>query len=367
MSDDRSWYDPAVFPELRDAPPWVMDEMIAAEPGVVESIAADADPEPVAGLLRRGGHHLVIGCGTSEHAALGIAAQLRDAGVDATAEQALEARLHQSGPAASVLAVSHEAGTWATEQAVAAARAGGTPTGLVTAEPAGSIVPLADALFLTPLRDRSWCHTVGYLSPLVAGAVLAGGCAGTAVDAAAIAEPVRAGLGQRDAAAAAAAALAGCERLIVIGSGIDRIAARELTLKIEEACHLPSAMRELETMLHGHLPATGPGTGLVVIDTDPGPGDRRRRTETMLAACGRVGIACAAIATAAFPAELVPAGAIGAPRGRLSGATAGLLASAVPLQLLALELALARRTNPDLIRREQEPYRAAAAIVEGAA
>ncbi|HLK44272.1 MAG TPA: hypothetical protein VKV34_13090, partial [Thermoleophilia bacterium] len=63
---------------------------------------------------------------------------------------------------------------------------------------------------------------------------------------------------------------------------------------------------------------------------------------------------------------LVPAGAIAADRGRLSGAAASLMASAVPLQLLSMELARARDCNPDLIRREQEPYRAAAAIVEGA-
>ena len=37
----------------------------------------------------------------------------------------------------------------------------------------------------------------------------------------------------------------------------------------------------------------------------------------------------------------------------------------MPLQLFTLELAHARNTNPDLIRREQAPYREAARIVEG--
>jgi hypothetical protein len=37
----------------------------------------------------------------------------------------------------------------------------------------------------------------------------------------------------------------------------------------------------------------------------------------------------------------------------------------VPLQLLTLELAHALGTNPDLIRREQAPYREAARIAEG--
>ena len=38
-----------------------------------------------------------------------------------------------------------------------------------------------------------------------------------------------------------------------------------------------------------------------------------------------------------------------------------LLAGAIALQLLTLELVLAAGTNPDLIRREQDAYKAAAA------
>ena len=38
-----------------------------------------------------------------------------------------------------------------------------------------------------------------------------------------------------------------------------------------------------------------------------------------------------------------------------------LLAGAIALQLLTYELVLAAGTNPDLIRREQDAYRAAAA------
>jgi hypothetical protein len=49
----------------------------------------------------------------------------------------------------------------------------------------------------------------------------------------------------------------------------------------------------------------------------------------------------------------------------LPAVAAALLGAAVPLQLLTLELAHALGTNPDLIRREQAPYREAAKIVEG--
>ncbi len=30
-------------------------------------------------------------------------------------------------------------------------------------------------MLVTPLVDRSWCHTVGYVSPLLAGAAIAAG------------------------------------------------------------------------------------------------------------------------------------------------------------------------------------------------
>ena len=62
-------------------------------------------------------------------------------------------------------------------------------------------------------------------------------------------------------------------------------------------------------------------------------------------------------------AETTPAGRIVLPpAGELPEPLAALLGGAVALQLLTLELAHARGTNPDLIRREEAPYRAAAAV-----
>ena len=65
-----------------------------------------------------------------------------------------------------------------------------------------------------------------------------------------------------------AARFADAAHLIVIASGADRPAGRELVLKVEEASWLPSAYRDLETFLHGHLPATGTDTALVLILAD---------------------------------------------------------------------------------------------------
>ena len=123
------------WPELRDAPPWVMQEMIKSEPEVLERIAQTVDTTDVALLLRGPGPVTVTGCGTSEHASMAIAAILSEAGTPATPREAFELSLDppQEG---SVIAVSHEGGTWATVEALKAARSAGRPTGLVTARPA---------------------------------------------------------------------------------------------------------------------------------------------------------------------------------------------------------------------------------------
>jgi glucosamine--fructose-6-phosphate aminotransferase (isomerizing) len=367
MSGD--WYDPQHFPELRDSPPWVMQEMIESEPALAGQIVAGAgaaDPAALALLARGDGPLAVVGCGTSEHAALGVAEMLREAGVAALSRQAFEADCEpQRGGA--VIAVSHEGGTWATVQALRTARAAGSATGLITAQPQSESTRHADAVLLTPAVDRSWCHTVGYLSPLCAGHSLAAAASGARADAAAAERVVAAGLASWDAARAAAARLHRCSRLLITGSGADRTTARELTLKIEEACHVPTAMRDLETLLHGHLPATDDSTGVVLVLCDRrADSARAARAKVALRACARIGIACAAITTHDDLGDDAPAGVVPAPAAAdLPAAAAALLGAAVPLQLLTLELAHACGTNPDLIRREQAPYREAAKIVEG--
>src|SRR5206468_3432469 len=70
---------------------------------------------------------------------------------------------------------------------------------------------------------------------------------------------------------------------------------------------------------------------------------RRERAETLLSACRRIGMTTAAIATEPFADELTSAGQARVPVAEGVGATAAALLGAAPLlQLLALELALAR-------------------------
>ena len=376
------------MPSPRPGPPYHMTDMIAAEPWLARRIlgrlvksgsAAAELAAAVAHAARDGAPIVVTGCGTSEHAADGIATMLREAlaatGVaanpgTAVSAQAFEASLApQSGGL--LVAVSHEGGTPATNAAIEAVRAARVRTALITAGPASPGAKLADLVITTDEMDQGWCHTIGYVAPLLAGAAVASHVSGQPLDPDAVGDLMAAGARDTGAAEVAAAVLARTRPILVIGSGSDRTAAGELVLKIEEGSWIPSAMRDLETLLHGHLPAADETTGLVLILTERARRDERvSRAQQALEAAGIVGIQTAAILAEgvadAISPDLTPAGRLVAPDAhRLPASVAALLGSATPLQLLSERIARACGTNPDPIRRDNPRYAAAAAAVEG--
>ena len=374
-------------PSPRDGPPYHMTEMIAAEPDLaVRILDRLADPQGPAGRLAgeigqaasNGSTIVVTGCGTSEHAAQGVVDILRDAlrgaGLAAgpgaiVAAQAFELALDP--PAAGlVIGVSHEGASTATNRAIAAAAAGGARTALITASSGSPGAQLVDTVIETVELDHSWCHTIGYISPLVVAAAVGAHLASRPLDADAVRSLLAAGSRDESGAEAIAGRLADATTILVIGSGADRPAARELALKIEEAAWVPSTMRDLETFLHGHLPATDDTTGLVLILTDrDGRTERLARARQALAATAVIGLRSAAILARdlddELAADLTPAGRLlvdEAPS--LPAPVAALLGSLTPLQLLTERIARARGTNPDPIRRDDARYLAASDATE---
>jgi len=316
------------MPELRGGPPWAMEEMILAQPGLVEPILNSSAALEAAESIREGGPITIVGCGTSEHAAM-AGAHLIDG---ARARDAFEASLDpQQGGV--LIAISHEAGTAATLAAMRAAAANGARTILVTAKPENAD---ADIVVGTPIVDTSWCHTVGYVSPLLALTAIAG-----KVDSGTCARVIDGTLAQRGRFNEAARILAESERILAVGSGVDEVTAREISLKIEEGVHVPATPLGTEKVLHGHLPAAVDDTGLIVFRLDPTAAEQRDKR-----ACDVL----AAAAELAMPAILIDDLPAGHP----------LLAGAIALQLVTLELVLLAGTNPDLIRREEAAYKAAA-------
>jgi glucosamine--fructose-6-phosphate aminotransferase (isomerizing) len=367
------------MPPFRGKPPYLMSEMIAAEPALAERLVHRLTTDPVVDDLAtavreavtEGRPVLTTGCGTSEHAAMGVAALLNEAlslppGRDVRCVAPLEliARPMAGGL---MIAVSHEGGTEITNQALRAVREAGIRTALVTVGSGSPGAELADMVITTGEQDQSWAHTVGYLSPLLVGVVLAARLAGRRPDALAI----RAILDVTDdphAAAAVASELAAVDRLIVAGAGPDYVSARELALKIAEGARLPAAGHELEAVLHGHLAAATRWTGLVLILThaDAGPATThvRDRAARLLEAAKALRVPAAAIlaepVATGIPADQTPAGRIVTPRtGRVGGVTGSLLGGALALQLLAERLARARGVNPDTLGREEAAQAAA--------
>ncbi len=367
---------PSEMPPFRARPPYLMTEMIAAEPALAQRLVRRLETNPavasLADAVRRASEArepiLLTGCGTSQHAAMGIAELLTEglappAGHEVRAIEALPA-LRRPLRRGVLIGVSHEGGTRATNAALEATREAGGTTALITVGPGSPGAALADHLVTTEEQDQSWCHTVGYLSPIVAGVVLAARISGTRLDAAAINALLDVANEPRD-GANVAAGLAETDRVIVTGAGVDHVSAREMALKITEGARLAATAIELETVLHGHLAAATRWTGLVVIATDgirDGlPAERVRR---LFDAAHALSMPTAALLDERLAGDihpsLTPAGRITLPRtGRVQGVPASLLAPVIPFQLVAERLARARGVDPDTIGRENEAQAAA--------
>jgi glucosamine--fructose-6-phosphate aminotransferase (isomerizing) len=379
------------MPSHRDGPPFHMTEMIEAEPAlgarVLTRLAAPGAgaahlAAAVRDIARTGDPILVTGCGTSEHGALAVADVLREAMRTAglpwrlgeagapLAVQAFEAALDdglgmQGGL---VIGVSHEGGTWATNLALERAKAEGARVALITCSDRSPAASLADIVVTTDEQDQSWCHTIGYLSPILAATAIGAHITAKTIDPEAAAGLLGAGLSP-DAVAETerlAQALSTVDRLIVVGSGADRPAARELVLKVEEGAHLAAAMRDLETLLHGHLAGMDGRTGFVLLLSDPARRDERAaRALAVLRAVAELGCVAGAIVGAddagQIPDDLTAAGRLTVPAAAgLQPVASSLLGTAVPLQLLTERLARARAVNPDPIRRDDPAYLRAA-------
>jgi glucosamine--fructose-6-phosphate aminotransferase (isomerizing) len=343
-------------PELRAGPPWVTEEMVAAQPALARALL-DSPPDGLAafaaavgGAREAGLPVTVVGCGTSEHGAMAIAALLDAALGDgwppaAISRQSLDAvgRPQRGGVC---IGISHDGGTRATTLALDAAAAAGAATALVTNVPDGPASGPAEIVLATPVHDDSWCHTVAYTSSILVGAALARELGMQGIEGAS----AEALLADALAAPPDAAPLGGSERVLVAGMGLDLITARELALKLAEGARLQTAALHLETLLHGHLAGEDAGTALVLVDSDRGSARIARRG------------ALAAQAVAEIGMPVVPLA--GTPATSLPGPVARLLAGAAALQGLTLALVRARRVNPDLIRREEDPYRRAGEVAE---
>src|SRR5690625_5691360 len=82
---DDDWYDPAIYPELRARPPWVMEDMIEVQASIPERVhntladTAHRFTDALQDVVRAGQPVVVAGVGTAGHAARAVALLLNDA------------------------------------------------------------------------------------------------------------------------------------------------------------------------------------------------------------------------------------------------------------------------------------------------
>ena len=276
-----------------------MARAVAAQPAWL----AQVPTEP----LLATGRVLAVGCGTSFHAA-----QTTGDGIDA-----LECLL--SPPAADLLVlVSHEGGTPMT---VEAARAFPGPKVLVTGKSESELASLADEVIVcTPEVEESYCHTASYTCAVATLAAMRGEDVGWLSDA--VAERLA---GDR-------LPVSEHERVLVTGAGRDWPTAQEAALKLREGVHLAAEAHLLEELLHGHLAAIDETVRCFVLE---GEGRAPRRAAQVVAALEAIGC----------DVTLVP--------------TRHPVVDIVPFQLLTLDLAAARRVDPDTIRWDEPRWKAA--------
>lgn len=257
------------------------------------------------------GRVLHTGCGTSFHAAQ----------TGGWAEQALELVLEPQE--ADVLVVlSHEGGTLL---ALEAARAFDGPVWLVTGKPDSPIGELADEVVVAaPEVEQSWCHTASYTSAVATLAALHG------EDVSGLPRAVEQALEERE-------PVSGHERFLVAGAGRDWPTAQEAVLKLREGAHVAAEAHQTEQLLHGHLAAVDESVRAFVLE-----GEGR--------AAERAAGAAAALRELGCETTLVP--------------TVHPVVDIVRFQLLTLDLAEARRIDPDPIHRDDPRWERAAAAYD---
>ena len=263
-------------------------------------------PDRVGDLrLPEGVRVLFTGCGTSYHAALACG----------PAAQALEIVLGSAPPAEILVALSHEGETTLTLEAVEGF------TGekwLITGTADGPIARVVDHVVVaTPEIEKSYCHTVSYTCAVAVGRALRG-------------EDVS-GLPEAVARELSVEALGTSEhdRFVVAGAGRDIPTTLEAVLKLREGAHVAAEAHQTEQLLHGHMAAIDESVRCFVLE---GEGRSAERAVDAMKALGELGC----------EATLIP--------------TSHPVVDIVRFQRLTCDLAEACAIDPDLIRRDEDPW-----------
>jgi len=300
-----------------------------SQPEELARLLADGGPAEAAAARLAGRRLLLIGVGTSWHAAHHGAWLLRDAGVEAEAVHSADVAPYERPIDAGdgVIVLSHTGGTGYSMQMLARAREAGAATVHVSGIGNGGDLE-------TVAPEASYAYTVSHTGALLRLAQ--------------VATALGARLGPLDAVPDRVAAVLDMpapligvpDRLVeLIGAGPNAWTAQEGALKIREASYVAAEGLSSEQFFHGPSVALDEQDTLVVLD---GGGPAADRTAAIAGAVEVTG------ATVARFAE------------RELGEALSVFPLTVVVQRIALELAEARGVSPDRFRYEEDPRREAA-------
>lgn len=300
-----------------------------SQPEQLARLLADPDPAEAAAARLAGRRLLLIGVGSSWHAAQQGAWMLRAADVEAEAAHAADLAPYERPIDAGdgVIVLSHTGGTGYSMQMLARARQAGAAALHVSGIGNGGDLE-------TVAPEASYTYTASHTGALLRLAQLA-----TAIGAR---------LGRLDAIPERVAAVLDLpgpligvpDRLVeLIGAGPNAWTAQEGALKIREASYIASEGLSSEQFFHGPSVALDEQDTLVVLD---GGGPSADRTEAIASAVQVTGARVARFAERNLSEAL------------------SVFPLTVVVQRIALELAEARGVSPDRFRYEQDPRREAA-------
>jgi glucosamine--fructose-6-phosphate aminotransferase (isomerizing) len=323
---------------------FALDDQIASQPAAIRNLLERIQVP----TLDRSKPVIFTGIGTSLHACT-IAAQwttelsggtLRPTVVNAH-ELALSAPIRAGDQ---IVVVSHRGNKRFPNEVLAKAQKAGATTIAISGEETSQIA--ADVVLRTCPGERSGTHTVSYVTALTAlGRLVAALVGPDAEILTAALESVPAAITDTLAFPAPiqqAEHLSGHEPILVVGTALDAVTAYETALKIKEGTYQWAEGMSIEQALHGPPAAFRAGMGAITITPDGDDGGRTQTLRVVLADLGVEALTCGVhdedLRFASVPRLVRP------------------LVAIVPLQRVVAEMARIRKTNPDAIHRDIEPW-----------
>jgi glucosamine--fructose-6-phosphate aminotransferase (isomerizing) len=295
----------------------VLRETIWRQPADLRGLLADTEPVAAAAERLRGRRLVIVGTGTSWHAANHGVWLLREAGVDAVAVQAMDAALWGPWPAPgeALLIMSHRNTKRFSSVVLERARAEGVPTVVISG------VGSQGADVETVQQERSATFTASHTGALMRLAQLARELGAELAGLERVPDAIQRVLD------APSTGVRPPDRLLELtGAGPNQWTAAEGALKIREAARVVTEGLAVEQLFHGPSVALGEGCALVCLD---GGGPGAERLEAVAAAAEATDVAVTRISE------------------RELGEPLSVFPLTVHVQRIALELAEELGTDPD--------------------